>query len=136
MADFYCDEVLSGRTPVERIFESENVLAFLHTRPYYRHHVVVIPKRHIESLLALGEEDAALATELLAAVREVAAEVVAAEGGAHVVTNIGAYQDSKHLHFHIGADRADRHPFEIVTLDGPRSRNVPPRCIDLSANTP
>ena len=30
----------------------------------------------------------------------------------------------------------DRHPFEIVTRAGPRSRNVPPRCIDFSPNTP
>jgi len=102
--DFYCDEVLSGRTSVERVFESEQVLAFMHTRPHYRHHVVVIPKRQVESLLTLRDEDATLLLELLAAVREVAAEVVATEGAAHIVTNLGAYQESKHMHFHIGAN--------------------------------
>ena len=91
MTDFYCDQVLSGRTPVESVFESENALAFMHTRPHYRHHIVVIPKRHVESLLTLEDEDAPLVLELLAAVREVAAQVVAAEGGAHIVTNLGAY---------------------------------------------
>jgi histidine triad (HIT) family protein len=42
--DFYCDEVLSGLTPVEKVAETESVLAFRHTRPYYPVHIVVIPK--------------------------------------------------------------------------------------------
>jgi histidine triad (HIT) family protein len=33
----------------------------------------------------------------------VAEQVTAEHGGCHVVTNIGKYQDSKHLHFHIGS---------------------------------
>src|SRR5690242_17694478 len=32
--DFYCDEVLSGRTPVKTVSETDNVLAFHHTRPF------------------------------------------------------------------------------------------------------
>ena len=35
--DFYCDEVLSGNTPVEKVFETDNVLAYRHTRPFWRH---------------------------------------------------------------------------------------------------
>ncbi len=41
--DFYCDEVLSGRTQVERVLETEQVLAFHHTRPYWPVHIVIIP---------------------------------------------------------------------------------------------
>lgn len=51
--DFYCDEVLSGHTNVSKVTETENVLAFHHTRPYYPVHIVVIPKHHISSLLSL-----------------------------------------------------------------------------------
>ena len=32
--DFYCDQVLSGLTSVERIIETDQVLAFHHTQPY------------------------------------------------------------------------------------------------------
>jgi histidine triad (HIT) family protein len=35
-SDFYCNEVLSGRTAVQIVAETENVLAFHHTRPYIR----------------------------------------------------------------------------------------------------
>ena len=101
MGDFYCDEALSGRTPIDRVAETEHVLAFRHTRPHWRTHIVVVPKRHIASLTALSAADDALVLELLRVVREVAAVVEADEGGAHVVTNLGTYQDSKHLHFHV-----------------------------------
>ena len=55
--DFYCDEVLSGRTPVKIVRETDNVLAYHHTRPFWPVHIVVIPKRHISSLITLEESD-------------------------------------------------------------------------------
>ncbi|HYK22204.1 MAG TPA: HIT domain-containing protein, partial [Pyrinomonadaceae bacterium] len=55
--DFYCDEVLSGRTRVDVVRETDNVLAYRHTRPFWPTHIVVIPKRHVSSLLALEESD-------------------------------------------------------------------------------
>lgn len=99
--DFYCEEALSGRTPVQKLHETDNVLAFYHTRPFWPVHIVVIPKRHISSLLTLTEADDAVLLELLATIKQLAAQVVAEHGGARVLTNLGKYQDSKHLHFHI-----------------------------------
>ena len=101
--DFYCDEVLSGRTPVRKVLETDEVLAFHHTRPFYPVHVVVIPKRHIGSLLTLDADDDKLLLELIGVVRQVAAQIVAAHGACRVLTNLGAYQDSKHLHWHVAS---------------------------------
>lgn len=99
--DFYCENVLSGKVDVEIVHETENVLAYHHTRPYWETHIVVIPKRHISSLLTLEVGDDQLFLELFAVIRKVAAEVVAEKGAARVLTNLGEYQDSKHLHFHV-----------------------------------
>jgi histidine triad (HIT) family protein len=99
--DFYCDEVLSGRTPVQKIFETDNVLAYHHTRPYYPVHIVAIPKRHIPSLITLEEGDNTLLIELMDIVKKVASQVVSEHGACRVITNLGKYQDSKHLHFHV-----------------------------------
>ena len=103
MRDFYCDEAVSGRTPVERVLETSAVLAFKHTRPHWAHHVVVIPKRHIASLLD-PDLDEGLLRELIDVMRSVAAEMDSVHGGCHIVTNLGKYQESQHLHFQIGAD--------------------------------
>ena len=104
MSDFYCDEVLSGRTSVRIAAETERVLAFYHTRPAYPLHIVVIPKQHIPSLLEI--DDDALLAELFGVIKAVAAQVVAEHGAARVVTNLGAYQDSKHLHWHVISGQA------------------------------
>jgi histidine triad (HIT) family protein len=104
--DFYCDEVLSGKTEVRKVFETADVLAYHHTRPYWETHIVVIPKRHVASLLALEETDNALLLELFDVIKRVADQVVAEHGAARVLTNLGDYQDSKHLHFHVNSGTA------------------------------
>lgn len=101
--DFYCDEVLSGRTPVDVVLETPTVLAYHHTRPFWPVHIVVIPKMHVPSLTDLGDAPSELLGELMEVVRRVAKQVEAEHGAARVLTNLGAYQDSKHLHFHVNS---------------------------------
>jgi len=102
-SDFYCDEVLSGATAVDVVVETSEVLAYHHTRPFWPVHIGVIPKLHVPSLTDLGQGDEALLGKLLAVVRDVAAGVEREHGKARVLTNLGAYQDSKHLHFHVNS---------------------------------
>ena len=99
--DFYCEEALSGRTPIRIVQETATILAFHHTNPYYPVHIVVTPKAHVPSLTDLGGHDVALLYDLLKVVREVAALVEAQHGACRVISNLGAYQDSKHLHVHV-----------------------------------
>lgn len=98
MSDFYCDEVFSGKTAVEKVFETDNVLAYHHTRPFWETHIVVVPKPHVDSLLTVENE---LLIELMNVAKRVATQVLADKGAARVLTNLGEYQDSKHLHFHV-----------------------------------
>lgn len=100
-SDFYCDEVLSGKTEVNRVVETDNVLAYHHTRPFYPVHIVAIPKRHISSLITLEDCDNELLLELMGVIRKVASQVTEEHGACRVITNLGNYQDSKHLHWHI-----------------------------------
>ena len=100
-ADRYCDLILNGKEPVLRVHETDNVLAFHHTRPSYPVHIVVVPKSHVASLTALGEADHELVVELFGVIREVAANVERDTGACRIVTNLGTDQDSKHLHFHV-----------------------------------
>ena len=99
--DFYCDIALSGKVPLEIVAETDEVLAFHHTRPFWPVHIVVIPKAHTPSLVDLGEGGEELLIILMRAVREVAAQVMAEHGACRVLTNLGDYQDSKHLHYHV-----------------------------------
>ena len=101
--DFYCDEVLSGKTSVEVVAETERVLAYHHTKPFWPVHIVVIPKQHVPSLTELGDAPQDLLVELLEVVRKIARQMEDEHGAARVLTNLGRYQDSKHLHFHVNS---------------------------------
>lgn len=101
--DFYCDEALSGRPVVNVVAETDDVLAFHHTRPFWPVHIVVVPKLHVPSLVDLGDADISIVHGVLAVVRRVAGQVEREQGACRVLTNLGRYQDSKHLHFHVSA---------------------------------
>jgi histidine triad (HIT) family protein len=99
--DFYCDVALADIAALNVVYDGPGVLAFHHTRPYRQVHIVVIPKRHVRSLTTVTAADEALIRELLAVIQDVAAAVETEHGAATVLTNLGDYQDSKHLHVHV-----------------------------------
>lgn len=98
--DIYCDLIIPQKVPIEVIKETESVLAFYHTKPFWPLHIVVTPKQHVHSLLELDEE---LGKELLAVIKEIARKIKEEQGACRVLTNLGEYQDSKHLHIHISS---------------------------------
>jgi histidine triad (HIT) family protein len=102
-SDFYCDVAIPRAHELDMVHEDARVLAYHHTRPFWPTHVVVVPKRHLGSLTTVGEADEDDVRALLAVVQRVAREVEDAEGAAAVLTNLGRYQDSKHLHVHVHA---------------------------------
>lgn len=99
--DFYCDVAIPQSSLLRVVHEDEWVLAFHHTKPFWKEHVVVVPKQHVRSLTTVTAEDAELVRRLLCVVQDVAREFELRDGAASVVSNLGRYQDSKHLHVHV-----------------------------------
>ncbi|MDP2650054.1 MAG: HIT domain-containing protein [bacterium] len=101
--DFYCDVALKDTSALDKEYESDNVLAYHHTKPHWPVHIVIVPKKHIPSFADIEPEDAPVITELLEVIKRIARKVEETTGGARILTNLGTYQDSKHLHFHISS---------------------------------
>jgi histidine triad (HIT) family protein len=99
--DFYCDVAIPHPERLQVVHDGRSVLAFHHTKPTWPFHVVVVPKAHIESLITASMSDWPILQELLGVVQTVARGAHTELGAARVVTNIGRYQDSKHLHVHV-----------------------------------
>jgi histidine triad (HIT) family protein len=99
--DFNCDEVLSGTTPVKTVLETENVLAFYHTHPFYEEHIVVIPKKHILSIITVQRDEIDIMVEIFGVIKEIATLMNNKFGACTVSTNIGEYQNNKHMHWHV-----------------------------------
>lgn len=99
--DFYCEEAVTSKTPIEKLYESDKVLAFHHTKPSFETHIVIIPKEHIHDLLHLSESHAELILEIMSVARELAKGLDIENNGARLITNMGKFQDTPHLHFHL-----------------------------------
>jgi histidine triad (HIT) family protein len=98
--DFYCEEVLSGKTKVIKLFESANILAFYHTKPSYSTHIVIIPKKHILDLVSTKDDELEIIDEIITVARNLSKKLNKNEW-IRLITNMGKFQDTPHLHFHL-----------------------------------
>ena len=97
--DFYCDFVLNDKIKVEKVRETERILAFYHTNPNWTLHIVIIPKQHIAKLVEV--EDMEIVKEIFQVAQEIIKEKGLAETNYKIITNGGSFQSSQHLHFHL-----------------------------------
>jgi len=95
--------IAERKIPSQVVYEDDEILAFRDINPAAPVHILVIPKKHIDSLEALGVEDERLAGRIVSVIRGIAAEQGLNNRGWRVVVNTGqrAGQSVKHLHFHI-----------------------------------
>jgi diadenosine tetraphosphate (Ap4A) HIT family hydrolase len=86
----------------EIAYEDDQIICFHDLSPQAPVHVLVIPKKHIESLDDVTEEDKELLAHILYKIHGIAADL-GLDTGYRVVSNNGedAFQTVKHLHFHI-----------------------------------
>lgn len=107
--DFYCDVALKPGAEIEKVFESDRVLAYYHTKPFWEKHIVIIPKEHIWDIRHVN--DTSLYEEILTVARDIIRAIPEEElqsKGAQFLTNIGKWQDTPHLHFHIAIGKKIR----------------------------
>jgi len=81
--------IVSGAIPAERVYEDEFVLAIRDIHPQAPVHLLLMPKRHLASVLELGEADAALLGRIAAAAIQLANREGVAERGFRLLTNVG-----------------------------------------------
>lgn len=98
---------LSFLLPLKRVFESERLVAFHHPRPSYPLHILLVPKRAISSVSALGPADHNLLLEIVRTAQTLAENMGPGYSNYRLVLNAGAYQEIPHLHFHLISDERE-----------------------------
>lgn len=94
-------KIIAGDIPSEKIYESETVLAFKDIRPKAAHHILIIPKKEITTLMDAQDEDAQLLGQLLLAANQVAQKLGLEGYKIHVNVGEKGGQVVPHLHLHI-----------------------------------
>jgi len=99
--DWYCEDVLSGHIEIRKVWENNDVPAFHHPVPASEIHVVVIPKKHITSILDDDAADGLLLTSIIHAVQNIARSTGLDNEGFYVRVNAAAPGVTPHMHCHI-----------------------------------
>ncbi|HHY28551.1 MAG TPA: histidine triad nucleotide-binding protein [Desulfitobacterium dehalogenans] len=96
-------KIINKEIPSQVVFEDEYVLAFKDINPVAPVHLLIIPKKHMESLNDIEVVDEALIGHILIVAKKLAQESGIADSGYRVVNNCGddGGQVVKHLHFHL-----------------------------------
>ncbi len=94
--------IIRGELPAVKVYESDLVVAFLDIYPINPGHTLVVPKRHVERLEELRDEEARELVQAAARLAPAIVRAVRAEGY-NLIMNIGraAGQEIEHLHLHI-----------------------------------
>lgn len=92
--------IASGEIPSQKVYEDEYLLAFRDIDPQAPTHILIIPKKHYDSVLEAPPETVGMMVN--AACRLAESEGVA-EKGFRLVINTGdeGGQSVKHLHLHL-----------------------------------
>jgi histidine triad (HIT) family protein len=92
--------------PVERLFETDQLIAFRHPHPAYPFHVLLVPKRGYKDIFDLPVDSSDFFRDLVTAVKFLVREFHL-EDGFRLITNGGTYQDIPLLHFHLVAGESE-----------------------------
>ena len=121
----FCD-IVSHRAPSHAVYEDDGAVAFLDIFPYTRGHLLLVPKRHVDRLTDLTEEEY---PDFLRALSNVCRRVERLTRHYNVALNQGslAGQIVFHLHVHVIPRYGEENPFAVhprAPLDDADARNL------------
>ncbi len=103
MSDCVFCKIIEGIIPSSKVYENDDIVVFKDINPVAPIHVLVVPKVHIESLVALNEQNIDIVRKIHLAILQTTKLLGINEEGYRVITNCGKNggQTVPHLHYHI-----------------------------------
>ena len=112
MQDCLFCKIISKEIPAEIVYEDDQTLAFKDIRPAAPAHILVIPKKHIPTLVDLQAEDVELMGHIVLTASRLADKLGVSEEGFRLVSNCkeAGGQTVFHIHFHLIGGRQMQWP--------------------------
>lgn len=103
MDDCIFCKIANGEIPAEKLYEDEDLFVIKDVNPQTPVHLLVIPHKHIPTLMDVEDSDAALISKAFLVARKVAEDAGIAEQGFRIVHNVNDWggQQVLHIHFHV-----------------------------------
>lgn len=95
-------KIVAGQIPARKAYEDEQVLAFHDIHPWAPVHILIIPKRHVVSMVDVGPEHLDLLGRMMVLSSRLMKELGVNNGYRHVInTGPDGRQEVQHLHMHV-----------------------------------
>jgi histidine triad (HIT) family protein len=104
--------MVDGKVKADVVYRDDSVIAFRDINPKAPVHILIIPRKHIATLLDLEQSDWPVLGDIFRVANRLAGEQGIAKNGFRVVVNCGedAGQTIFHLHYHLLGGRHLRWP--------------------------
>ncbi len=112
MEDCLFCKIAGGELGTEFVYEDDRVVAFKDLNPQAPVHLLIVPRKHISTLIDLKDEDYELVGHIYKVANKLAKDNDIAEDGFRLVSNCGEQggQTVFHIHFHLLGGRALQWP--------------------------
>lgn len=102
-------KIVEKKQPAEIVYENDTVLAFFDINPKAPVHVLIVPKKHIESVRHIEEGDRELLCDMFFTANDIA-KIQKIDAGYKLVFNVGRRggQIIDHMHLHLLGGRGAR----------------------------
>lgn len=96
-------KIASGQVSSYKIYEDETTLAFRDINPQAPIHILIIPKKHINGLDSVSDEDEQVLGHIQLIAKKIAKQFPELKDGFRLVSNCGkgAGQTVFHIHYHL-----------------------------------
>ena len=96
-------KIVKKQVPSVIIFEDEDIIAFKDARPIAPVHILIIPKRHIETINDLTDEDGEMVGRMIVIAKKIAKDFDFSEKGYKLLFRVGEWggQEVPHIHLHL-----------------------------------
>ena len=103
MGETIFDKIISREIPSDIVYENHNFLAFKDINPQAPVHILIIPKKRIETINDIKQEDSEIIGEMILIAKNIAKEYSIADDGYRLVFNCNEYggQTVYHIHLHL-----------------------------------
>ena len=98
MCDF-C-KIINKQLTAHIVYEDEQLISFLDIDPIHEGHVLIVPKKHVDSIEKLSDDEL---IDIMRVARKVVVTLKAVYGneGYSIMQNGGKFCDYGHAHFHV-----------------------------------
>ena len=102
MTDCIFCKIVEGKIPSRKLYEDDEILAFHDIQPAAPVHILLVPKRHVDSLATCDESHAGVLGRMLAMAGRLAREAGSTDGFRTIInTGRVGHQEVYHVHMHV-----------------------------------